>query len=1147
MGNGQSVQGPRRGKKLSKPKTKPTGPPLSNSNSPNPSRRNSVNGKGIVAAAASKLPHGKLDSVLENESLEHISQPTPKKKKRMSIFRSKSSKKDMGNTQLDVNVNSVPSVPPPMTTPRFTRSDSLNSVSVEATEEKPWAAPNPRTSFHPSRKSLPHAPFASNNNNNNNNSNNRLSLVSEGLSPRPDSINIATGLAGQHFGEMDWQLSDPFCQRTQSDPAIYAPIRRKSLLQHGVATRPSITSNQQSFQNHIPASYHNIGKWSASPLTLRTNVDNENPAARTSTPNDLGHIGSFQLGSLRITNGSASPTPSADERRASLPHNDQHIATLKASSKVQGIAHRSYTISVPAEAMKRPWAPTFLEPSSENSSHESLTIKIPDNTSTLKSPLSPTDVHSLTLPPQLSPFSFVESPIGSPSLQATSKNTAVDDDLFEIEMSTPTLEPSSSNDNRSFDSGYGPSPATPEQQTDRIHVPRDMILKPLAKTDSGYNSSTSEKNAAAKVLPTRISLKTTEAPRAPAKESLPHSLSLAYSDVPSDNQFFNQSHGSANHAIPMVSPEAQKTTRLNNVSSPSLAYQAQIPQQTPMYHRQSMPLVPRQPQTFVAGESPSSQWEMQRQRPQSYYSGSPGFTAQSRSHSEKHLPTAASYQHSEKVDEIMGYKAMRRVSSKETITTIMSLEPAEIESTYNRLHNAIPPIPTSIPEEEYHAGWKPPNVRRHSCAPAALSTPKNRYTLQPYHTPTSLNTYPQEDQTDFENHVTSFETIKNSLGGSPYDLALTAMEKTPPRAAPRGTPAPGTTSMTAQLQSTHVNLIRSQSEEPPLSRPHINEHQESYNKLVGGNPFDNDSTGPNSRATSSGSTFTLRDLPSQRRTPEDDGKRLFIARTSRVNSPPHVSFQTQRSSVPVPALGQLVLPKVRFTSVEQSLPQPVSLEKQISPQRKPVTSAPTSHTPHTIREVRSQTSVASGQELWFDSPEKQDLPAQLKIGYSERPCKVRSQIVRPAAQFHRPIPPHHFSFDVHNNSGKSSRTASVYSEKEWEIHAGAYDHTYGSSTNLHELSGDTPKNEYDAQYVEEPQTIPELGNSTQDMLVLDRYAGGLGYGFEPNYGIGGSAGTRNGGMMNKGGRKGVEVSKEWGLDFSDVPIIMQRVPVGAGI
>ena len=148
MGNGQSVQRPRQGKnKLSKPKTKPTGPPLSTSNSPNPSRRNSVTGKGVIAAAASVLPHGKLLSVLETsnmESLEPTAQPTPTKKKRMSMFRSRSSKKDKEQLQLDANVDLVPSVSPPNTTGRFTRSNSVDSVAVEVAEEKSWASPSPR-------------------------------------------------------------------------------------------------------------------------------------------------------------------------------------------------------------------------------------------------------------------------------------------------------------------------------------------------------------------------------------------------------------------------------------------------------------------------------------------------------------------------------------------------------------------------------------------------------------------------------------------------------------------------------------------------------------------------------------------------------------------------------------------------------------------------------------------------------------------------------------------------------------------------------------------------------------------------------------------------------------------------------------------
>ncbi|KAB8296417.1 hypothetical protein EYC80_009161 [Monilinia laxa] len=1109
MGNAQSVQGPRRSKKLSKPKTKPTGLPSSTSNSPNISRRNSVTGKGIISAAASVLPHGKLLSVLETESQEHTPEPIPSKKKRLSIFRSRSSKKDTENHEPDVNIDTVPSGSPQMTTGRFTRSNSVNSVApVKIPEEKSWGVLGSKPSFHRSRKSLPHVSFASNSNNN------RLSHVSEDHSPRPDSINIATGLTGQKAGEMDWQLSDPFCQRTQSDPAIYAPIRRKSLLQHGVATRPSVMSNSQSFQNQIPISYHNFGQWSVPPLTLSTNVDVETPGARTSTPCDLGHIGSFQLGSLRITNGSASPTPSAEERRASLPANDQHIAAFQASSKVQGIAHRSHTISVHTEAMKRPWAPTsFLQPPTENSFHDALTIKIPDIKSTPNSSLSPTNAHSLVLPPQLSPFSFVASPVGSPFLDAVSTSSAIDDELSEAEISTPALEPSSGNDNRSFDSAYGQSPATPEQQiVGRAQSPQDMISNPLVMTDSGYNPSTSRRNSTAVVLPT--------------KDPLPRSIPQKYSDVLSNDQLTHHSDDPAIHAIPMFNPESQKKD-----------------DKTEQLLFARLPISNSTATAYVS--TTDSQREIQRQCPQSSYPGASAFTAQSRSHSEKYLPAAASFQYSTKLDEIMGYKSMRKISSKETITTITSLDPAEMESTYTKQNSAIPPIPTSIPEENYHTGWKPPNVRRHSYAPSASSAPMKRYTLQPYHAPTSLNIHPQEDQTDFENHLTSLDTIKSSLGGSPYDLAVTAMERTPPRATPRAAAATRTESMTAHLQSPHAKSIQSQSEEPPRSRPDINCRQESYNKLVGGSPFDNDSTGPNSRTTSSGSLFTLRDLPSQRRTADEDAKRLSIARTSRVNSPPPASFHSQRNPVPVSLPGQFSVTKLRSSPVERSFLQPLSPETQT--QSKEISSPPTtrSHTSNVIREVTSQESVTSGQEIWFDSAEQRDVPSQLQDGNAERPSNARSQSARPATKCYRAIPLHHFSFDVQNNSGKSSRATSVYSEKEWEIHAGTYDHTYGSTTNLHEFSIDNSVIEYDSPYSEEPEQVPKMGNSTQDMLVLDRYAGGLGYGFEPGYGLGGSAGTRNSGMMSKGGRKGVDVSKKWGLDFSDVPIMIQRVPVKA--
>ena len=51
-----------------------------------------------------------------------------------------------------------------------------------------------------------------------------------------------------------------------------------------------------------------------------------------------------------------------------------------------------------------------------------------------------------------------------------------------------------------------------------------------------------------------------------------------------------------------------------------------------------------------------------------------------------------------------------------------------------------------------------------------------------------------------------------------------------------------------------------------------------------------------------------------------------------------------------------------------------------------------------------------------------------------------------------------------------------------------------------------------------------------------RYDGGLSFGYEPGFGLGGSAGTRDG--KTGASRKSVDVSKGFGLDLSDVPIFV---------
>ncbi|KAF2499426.1 hypothetical protein BU16DRAFT_578998 [Lophium mytilinum] len=72
-----------------------------------------------------------------------------------------------------------------------------------------------------------------------------------------------------------------------------------------------------------------------------------------------------------------------------------------------------------------------------------------------------------------------------------------------------------------------------------------------------------------------------------------------------------------------------------------------------------------------------------------------------------------------------------------------------------------------------------------------------------------------------------------------------------------------------------------------------------------------------------------------------------------------------------------------------------------------------------------------------------------------------------------------------------------------------------------------------------PPTSPAAPEPTNsDGGMFDRYGGGLGYGYEHGFGVGGSAGTRH--LRSGASRKSMHFSNEFGIDLSDVPVILQR-------
>lgn len=365
----------------------------------------------------------------------------------------------------------------------------------------------------------------------------RLSLQNLSHSPHKRSVSFATEapstlpssarqlrFTGIEEEERSPRKSGPL-QRAQSDTNLYAPIRRRSFMQHGIATRnggmdtdplrwfrrsSNTRVNAQNYRGSLagptPNPLSNIP-----PIASRLEVVPPCTRAETPSGSEYGHIGAFKLGSLRITNGAASPVPSdipttvcgdeeyhsASEGRMSLQSDEGDVIASDHGDSDEAVQN-SWTPS--SDSTPRPTSPCLVVSTPEKQvintvSSRSTSIKthLPLREFSLfkftDSPTRPqTPSNEYAQNEAMSPLSFQNTPPISPNLkvQATSKHMAVEDDLFEPEPQTPG-EPSFQV-HRSFDSGYQ-GLETP--MAVKITHPQDLEFKLLSKSDSGYSSNMS--------------------------------------------------------------------------------------------------------------------------------------------------------------------------------------------------------------------------------------------------------------------------------------------------------------------------------------------------------------------------------------------------------------------------------------------------------------------------------------------------------------------------------------------------------------------------------------------------------------------------------------------------------------------------------
>ena len=300
--------------------------------------------------------------------------------------------------------------------------------------------------------------------------------------------------------------TSPRLSRANSDISLYAPVRRRSLIRTpGVATRaPSLsergrrsTSNLASAGGHTRNTSFDPGPESISVLPKLP----EPGQIRAKTPSkfDYRQLGSMEFGSLRITNGV--PSPASDRKR-----------TIKDTAEVipaESGGKKDAIMGAEARSEERTTGPKIVEPRPISAAITPITatfLKLESadpGTNNESSDIEKDELETFLPGLNFGSFSLMGSePLPSEILQTTSKNTAIDDKLFDEESRSDTsqadetdardTENAQSRANGGKHNALSKTGTTTRPDSGFVSSPTSEISqKPFSKTDSGYSSNVS--------------------------------------------------------------------------------------------------------------------------------------------------------------------------------------------------------------------------------------------------------------------------------------------------------------------------------------------------------------------------------------------------------------------------------------------------------------------------------------------------------------------------------------------------------------------------------------------------------------------------------------------------------------------------------
>jgi hypothetical protein len=723
--------------------------------------------------------------------------------------------------------------------------------------------------------------------------------------------------------------------RTNSTEHIYLqpenytpyPIRRRSHLTPGVATRVGEVSkgtrsskvlqkpnpkarrqsaaapetNQSFFrkversktlpsEEEIQSYYYDQSKPSESPLESLERLaplqkprfrESSTEMQRMSTPTDLRHIGSFELGSLRIMNGAATPSAANTPKARKGPAADSEIDSMSprttamtpiGKTRKQSKKHgNTYDVKQTRqlEIKIEPSEPS-IEPPSRSASTATKQSSYSDKQAISRAPSQRLDTgpqvpggaddlaefYRLDIDFLPNPFS-TDIPIpSSPKLEATSKHMAEQDELFEDDIMSPVKSKSPGLEHPSHlsetvrgqkDELYLPTiePMSQRRHAQPSNVPTPARLGTLAVTDSGYSSYAS----LGSVKSSGSQSKLREASESPTQSGGPELALRTETDlslIPSKPRLPKADFWKTQHAPSVKAGESQvefASAQEETILPPPLRA-APYP---PPKNRMPMPPIP----AMVAPIDDSSETRAEAE-----------FTKAARNSAAITPPKSPSLFQHRTTNNILQKSARRRPnsmtphscsSSDDSITPVKkkwqrnstqlgSEVPITVQGMNEPESTKVPPVPkrlsltfkerasrfsglkqaTSVSDNVEVMAEKPypppsteeiqRSIRRRSspvlipnAGPVAV-TPTAPMTTQPKQlsanfTRTKLTSLTKGDKEyqsrkEFERHITDASTVANSLGASPYDAGVSAMDPAQNRAsnqysAPAGNPSPG--------------------------------------------------------------------------------------------------------------------------------------------------------------------------------------------------------------------------------------------------------------------------------------------------------------------------------------------------------------------